>query len=123
VTLTEGGVRHVEAMLLAGQMMVENSSLYDIDNVSLVHHVNRRFALTHFLRATWITSSRTTRSSSSTNSPGAMMEGRRYSEGLHQALEAKEKVTIQNENQTLRRSRSRIISACIPTFGHDRQPP
>jgi preprotein translocase subunit SecA len=47
---------------------------------------------------------------------GRMMEGRRYSDGLHQALEAKEHVTIQRENQTLASaSLSRIISAFIPS--------
>ena len=46
---------------------------------------------------------------------GRMMPGRRFSEGLHQALEAKERVSIQPENQTLASVTSRTISACTPS--------
>jgi preprotein translocase subunit SecA len=47
---------------------------------------------------------------------GRMMDGRRWSDGLHQAVEAKEGVQIEPENQTLASSPSRIISACTPSF-------
>lgn len=101
VTLTEKGVQHMEALLVAKDMLPENSSLYDIDNVSLVHHVNQA------LRAhTLFTSDvdyivKDGKVVIIDEFTGRMMEGRRYSDGLHQALEAKENVKIQNENQTL----------------------
>lgn len=101
VTLTEAGVQHVESLLVAAGHMQAGASLYDIDNVSLVHHVNQA------LRA-HVTFARDVDYIVKDNKviiidefTGRMMEGRRYSEGLHQALEAKEKVPVQNENQTL----------------------
>jgi len=82
--------------------LMETGTLYDIHNIFAVHHGQPGVAArTSSLPVTPTTSSRTTKSSSSTSSTGRMMEGRRYSEGLHQALEAKENVTVQNENQTL----------------------
>jgi len=101
VTLTEKGVRHIEALLIAQNMMPENSSLYDIDNVSLVHHVNQALrAHTLFTKdVDYIV--KDDKVVIIDEFTGRMMEGRRYSEGLHQALEAKELVRIQNENQTL----------------------
>ncbi len=101
VSLTEAGVRHMEQLLVAANMMPENTSLYDIDNVSLVHHVNQA------LRAHTLFSKdvdyivKDNKVVIIDEFTGRMMEGRRYSEGLHQALEAKEHVKIQNENQTL----------------------
>ena len=76
-------------------------TLYDIHNVSLVHHVNQALrAHKLFARDTdyIVKDDKVVIIDEFT---GRMMEGRRYSEGLHQALEAKEGVTIQNENQTL----------------------
>ena len=101
VTLTEVGVRHVEALLIARNLLTENSSLYDIDNVSLVHHVNQALrAHTLFTKdVDYIV--KDDKVIIIDEFTGRMMEGRRYSEGLHQALEAKEGVKIQNENQTL----------------------
>ncbi len=100
VTLTEKGVRHIEELLKAAGMLVAGS-LYDIDNVSLVHHVNQA------LRAHMIFTKdvdyivKDNKVVIIDEFTGRMMEGRRYSDGLHQALEAKEQVKIQNENQTL----------------------
>ena len=76
-------------------------SLYDIHNVSLVHHVNQALrAHKLFARDTdYIV--KDDKIVIIDEFTGRMMEGRRYSEGLHQALEAKEVVTVQNENQTL----------------------
>ena len=101
VHLTEAGNEHVEELLRARDVLSENATLYDIENVSLVHHVNSALkAHKLFLRdrdyivhkgGVVIIDEFT----------GRMMEGRRYSEGLHQALEAKEHVAIQPENQTL----------------------
>ena len=100
VTLTELGVEKMEASLRAAGLLKEGT-LYDIDNVSLVHHANQALrAHKLFARDTdYIV--KDDKVIIIDEFTGRMMEGRRYSEGLHQALEAKEQVTIQNENQTL----------------------
>ena len=100
VTLTESGVEKIETMLRDTALMV-TGSLYDIHNVSLVHHVNQALrAHKLFARDTdYIV--KDDKIIIIDEFTGRMMEGRRYSEGLHQALEAKEGVTVQNENQTL----------------------
>jgi preprotein translocase subunit SecA len=100
VALTESGVEKIEAMLRRSGLMTAGS-LYDIDNVSLVHHANQALrAHKLFARDTdYIV--KDDKIVIIDEFTGRMMEGRRYSEGLHQALEAKEGVTVQNENQTL----------------------
>jgi len=100
VTLTEMGVEKIEAMLRDAGLMT-TGSLYDIHNVSLVHHANQALrAHKLFARDTdYIV--KDDKIIIIDEFTGRMMEGRRYSEGLHQALEAKEGVTVQNENQTL----------------------
>ncbi len=101
VTLTEKGVQRMEAMLQAAKMLPENASLYDIDHVSTVHHINQALkAHVLFTRdVDYIV--KDNKVIIIDEFTGRMMEGRRYSDGLHQALEAKEQVKIQNENQTL----------------------
>jgi preprotein translocase subunit SecA len=101
VTLTESGVQHMEAQLAAAGMMPEGSSLYDIDNVSLVHHVNQALKAQVIFAKDVDYIVKDDKVVIIDEFTGRMMEGRRYSEGLHQALEAKEHVKIQNENQTL----------------------
>jgi preprotein translocase subunit SecA len=100
VTLTEAGVEKIEAVLRDSGLM-PTGTLYDIHNVSLVHHVNQALrAHKLFARDTdYIV--KDDKIVIIDEFTGRMMEGRRYSEGLHQALEAKERVTVQNENQTL----------------------
>ena len=100
VTLTEAGVEKIEKMLRDTTLMA-TGSLYDIHNVGLVHHVNQALrAHKLFARDTdYIV--KDDKIIIIDEFTGRMMEGRRYSEGLHQALEAKERVTVQNENQTL----------------------
>ncbi|NEW91865.1 preprotein translocase subunit SecA [Rhodopseudomonas sp. BR0M22] len=100
VTLTEAGMEKIETLLKdAGQLRGE--SLYDVENVSVVHHVNQALrAHTLFQRdKDYIV--RNDEVVIIDEFTGRMMQGRRYSEGLHQALEAKEHVTVQPENQTL----------------------
>jgi len=100
VVLTENGTENVEQIL--GEMdMLNGETLYDITNVSLVHHVQQALrAHTLFQRDTdYIVKDDAIVIIDEFT--GRMMEGRRFSEGLHQALEAKEGVTVQNENQTL----------------------
>ena len=100
VSLTEMGSQRVEDMLVAAKI-IEEGNLYDIYNVSVLHHV------TQSLRARALFSRdvdyivRDDKVILIDEFTGRMMEGRRFSEGLHQALEAKEKVTVQPENQTL----------------------
>ncbi|HEX6830402.1 MAG TPA: preprotein translocase subunit SecA, partial [Methyloceanibacter sp.] len=100
VTLTEAGNERVERMLTEAELL-KGDSLYDIDNVSVVHHVQQALrAHTLFQRdRDYIV--KNDEVIIIDEFTGRMMQGRRYSEGLHQALEAKEHVTIQPENQTL----------------------
>jgi preprotein translocase subunit SecA len=100
VALTESGVERIEGMLRQSGLLTMGT-LYDIHNVGLVHHVNQALrAHKLFARDTdYIV--RDDKVVIIDEFTGRMMEGRRYSEGLHQALEAKETVTVQNENQTL----------------------
>jgi preprotein translocase subunit SecA len=100
VTLTESGVERIEGMLRQTDLLKEGS-LYDIHNIALVHHVNQALrAHKSFARDTdyIVKDDKVVIIDEFT---GRMMEGRRYSEGLHQALEAKERAEIQTENQTL----------------------
>ena len=100
VTLTEAGMEKIEGLLRdAGQLKGE--SLYDVENVSVVHHINQALrAHTLFTRdKDYIV--RDGEVVIIDEFTGRMMPGRRYSEGLHQALEAKEHVQVQPENQTL----------------------
>src|SRR6201990_1304825 len=100
VTLTEGGMEKLENLLRdAGQLKGE--SLYDVENVSVVHHVNQALrAHTLFTRdKDYIV--RDGEVVIIDEFTGRRTPGRRYSEGLHQALEAKEHVQVQPENQTL----------------------
>ncbi|MBL6079971.1 preprotein translocase subunit SecA [Belnapia sp. T18] len=98
--LTDGGSERVEEMLREAGML-EEGNLYDFHNVTLVHHVNQSLrAHVLFTRdVDYIT--RDDKVVIIDEFTGRMMEGRRYSDGLHQALEAKEHVTVQPENQTL----------------------
>jgi preprotein translocase subunit SecA len=100
VTLTEAGNERVEQLLTDADML-KGESLYDIENVTVVHHVQQALrAHTLFQRdRDYIV--KNDEVIIIDEFTGRMMQGRRYSEGLHQALEAKEHVTIQPENQTL----------------------
>ena len=100
VTLTEAGMTHVEA-LLKEVGLIKEGGLYDIANVSLVHHVNQalRAHKMHIRDVDYIV--KNNKVVIIDEFTGRMMEGRRYSDGLHQAIEAKEGVPIQSENQTL----------------------
>ncbi|MEA2891106.1 MAG: preprotein translocase subunit SecA, partial [Bradyrhizobium sp.] len=100
VTLTEAGMEKIENLLRdAGQL--KGDSLYDVENVSVVHHINQALrAHTLFTRdKDYIV--RDGEVIIIDEFTGRMMPGRRYSEGLHQALEAKEHQPVQPENQTL----------------------
>ncbi len=101
VTLTEDGVQHIEELAIANGMMAEGGSLYDSANIGLLHHVTqalRAHALfakdTHYM----VKAGQVVIIDEFT---GRAMDGRRFSDGLHQSLEAKEGLAIQSENQTL----------------------
>ena len=99
-TFTDAGIEKMEELLRQAGLL-EEGTLFDIVNVSLLHHANSALrAHTLFSRDTdyIVKDNQVVIIDEFT---GRMMEGRRYSEGLHQALEAKERVEIQNENQTL----------------------
>ncbi len=100
VTLTEKGMVHVEELLKQVGLITEGG-LYDLTNVSLVHHVNQalRAHKMHTRDVDYIV--KDGKVMIIDEFTGRMMEGRRYSDGLHQAIEAKEGVQIQSENQTL----------------------
>ncbi|HET7384516.1 MAG TPA: preprotein translocase subunit SecA, partial [Pseudolabrys sp.] len=100
VTLTEVGMEKLEQRLrAAGQL--KGDSLYDVENVSVVHHVNQALRAHKLFQRDKDYIVRNGEVVIIDEFTGRMMPGRRYSEGLHQALEAKEHQPIQPENQTL----------------------
>jgi preprotein translocase subunit SecA len=100
VTLTESGVEKMETMLRDAGLL-KTGTLYDIQNLSLVHHSNQALRAHKLFARDTDYIIRDGKVIIIDEFTGRMMEGRRYSEGLHQALEAKESVEVQNENQTL----------------------
>lgn len=100
VTLTEVGMTHVEQLLKQVGLITEGG-LYDIGNVSLVHHVNQALRAHKMFTRDVDYIVKDGKVVIVDEFTGRIMEGRRYSDGLHQALEAKEGVAIQSENQTL----------------------
>lgn len=100
VALNEQGQNHLEELLRENNML-NDGNMYDAENISVVHHANQALrAYTLFKKDTdyIVKDNKVVIIDEFT---GRMMEGRRFSEGLHQALEAKEGVEIQKENQTL----------------------
>jgi preprotein translocase subunit SecA len=100
VTLTEAGNEHIEQLLTEADLL-KGESLYDIENVTVVHHVQQALRAHKLFQRDRDYIVKDSDVIIIDEFTGRMMQGRRYSEGLHQALEAKEHVTIQPENQTL----------------------
>ena len=100
VSLTEAGNEHVEA-LLRGAGVMKEGFLYEAANATLVHHVNQALRAHKLFQLDKDYIVRNGEVVIVDEFTGRMMPGRRYSEGLHQALEAKERVTVQPENVTL----------------------
>ncbi|HET7191250.1 MAG TPA: preprotein translocase subunit SecA [Pseudolabrys sp.] len=100
VTLTEAGMEKLEQRLRAADQL-KGESLYDVENVSVVHHVNQALRAHKLFQRDKDYIVRNGEVVIIDEFTGRMMPGRRYSEGLHQALEAKEHQPIQPENQTL----------------------
>ncbi|TPN74987.1 preprotein translocase subunit SecA [Mesorhizobium sp. CU2] len=97
---TEEGTEKLENLLTAAGLL-KGESLYDVENVAIVHHVNNALKAHLLFQKDRDYIVRNGEIVIIDEFTGRMMPGRRYSEGLHQALEAKEHVQIQPENQTL----------------------
>ena len=100
VSFTDQGIERLEAKL-SEMGMVKGDNLYDVENVSLVHHLNSALRAHKLFQRDKHYIVRDDEVVIIDEFTGRMTPGRRYSEGLHQALEAKEHVTIKPENQTL----------------------
>jgi preprotein translocase subunit SecA len=100
VTMTEAGMEKMEVMLRDAGLL-KGGKLYDVENVSVVHHVNQALRAHKLFQRDKDYIVRNGEVVIIDEFTGRMMPGRRYSEGLHQALEAKEHQPIQPENQTL----------------------
>jgi len=101
VHLTESGYEKVEHMLVESGLIAEGSTLYDPANIRLMHYVNASLRAHCLFQKDVDYVVRNDQIIIVDEFTGRMMSGRRWSEGLHQAIEAKEGVTIQKENQTL----------------------
>ena len=99
VNLTEAGNEHAEELLRSAGVM--EGSLYEASNATLVHHLNQALRAHKLFQRDKDYIVRNDEVVIVDEFTGRMMPGRRYSEGLHQALEAKEGVTVQPENVTL----------------------
>ncbi|GAA0578594.1 preprotein translocase subunit SecA [Rhizomicrobium electricum] len=100
VTLTDQGNEHM-VQLLREAGLLSHGDLYDIDNISLVHFVNQSLKAHKLFQKDKDYIVKNNEVIIIDEFTGRMMQGRRFSEGLHQALEAKEGVTVQPENVTL----------------------
>ena len=101
VTLTDEGNEFLDELLVKENLMDKDSSIYDMENVSLVHHVNQALKAHKIFNKDTDYLVKDNQVIIIDEFTGRMMEGRRFSDGLHQALEAKEKVMIQPENRTM----------------------
>ena len=100
VTLNEQGQVHAEELLIEHGIL-EEGSMYDLANIAMVHHVNQALRAHKLFKIEKDYIVKDNKVILIDEFTGRMMDGRRLSEGLHQAIEAKENVKIQNENQTL----------------------
>ncbi len=101
VHLTEEGHEHVEQLLEEAGLLSTENSLYDVSNIGLMHHLNAGLRAHKLFSRDVDYIVKNDEIIIVDEFTGRTMPGRRWSEGLHQAIEAKEKVSIQSENQTL----------------------
>ena len=101
VTLTDRGSEHVEKILVDMNFITEDIALYTKNNIRLLHNINQLLKAHKLFKRDIDYIVRNNQVMIIDEFTGRVMDGRRYSDGLHQALEAKEKVKIQDENQTL----------------------
>ena len=100
VLLTNEGINNVEK-IFSNAGILKNNNFYDPENLSLVHHVNQALRANHLFEKgkDYIVKENSLKIIDELT--GRILEGRRFGDGLHQALEAKERIEIQAENQTL----------------------
>ncbi len=101
VTLTEEGHEHAEELLTRAGLLESGSSLYEVANIGLMHHLNSALRAINLFNKDVDYIVKDNAIVIIDEFTGRMMPGRRWSEGLHQAIEAKEGVIIQQESQTL----------------------
>jgi len=101
VFMTEAGHEHAEQLLERSGLLPGGSSLYDVGNISLLHHLYAALRARHLFQKDVDYIIRDGQIVIIDEFTGRMMSGRRWSDGLHQAVEAKEGVAVQQENQTL----------------------
>ena len=100
INLTDKGVEFIEK-ILKEKKLLKNNNLFDSENIVVLHHINQALRAHKLFEKDTDYIVKNDQVIIIDEFTGRMMEGRRFSEGLHQALEAKESVNIQNENQTL----------------------
>ena len=101
VFMTEEGHEHAEQLLEKAKLLPQGSSLYDVSNISLLHHLYAALRAKHLFSKDVDYVINNGQIVIIDEFSGRMMPGRRWSDGLHQAIEAKENVAVQQENQTL----------------------
>ena len=100
IQLTEDGTEQLEKLLIE-RGLLETENLYDVENTQVVHHVDQALRAVHMFKRDTDYIVKDDKVVIIDEFTGRMMEGRRWSNGLHQAVEAKEGVTIEKETQTL----------------------
>ena len=100
ILLTNEGINHVES-LFSNAGVLKNNNLYDPENLDLVHFVNQALKANHLFKKDKDYLVKDNSIKIVDELTGRILEGRRFGDGLHQAIEAKEKIEIQAENQTL----------------------
>ncbi|MCW8955292.1 MAG: preprotein translocase subunit SecA [Gammaproteobacteria bacterium] len=101
IHMTESGQEHIEQLLLKDGILGENDSLYSAANINLIHYLNAALRANVIYQKDVHYIVQNGKIVIVDEFTGRTMEGRRWSDGLHQAIEAKEGVSIENENQTL----------------------
>ena len=101
VMLSDKGNDFLDKILPGLGLMKDNSSVYDMENVNLIHHINQALKAHKIFNKDTDYLVKDNQVIIIDEFTGRMMEGRRFSDGLHQALEAKERVAIQPENRTM----------------------
>ncbi len=98
--LTDNGIGNIE-QALKSENLIEDGSLFDVKNVSILHHINQALRAHKLFKKNTHYMVKNNQVIIIDEFTGRAMEGRRFGEGQHQAIEAKEKITVQPENQTL----------------------